>query len=145
LAVVGESRLLAFIESRRQVTIRLRLQSPVHILDFVEWPEQREPSMRNLWDGDIIRNRPGKPPRNANRIVGLSRVDSDKSGEGGIRTLVEKPAKTVLFSERGAESGAGAAIDPDLASLIHLWPDLPEAIRAEIVAIARGGGRRETQ
>ncbi len=39
----------------------------------------------------------------------------------------------------GAESGAveteKAPIDPDLARLIDTWPNLPEAIRAGIVAM----------
>ena len=41
----------------------------------------------------------------------------------------------------GAESGAvdteTAPINPDLARLINAWPDLPEAIRAGIVAMVR--------
>ena len=42
-------------------------------------------------------------------------------------------------NQGGAESGAvdteKAPIDPDLARLINAWPNLPEAIRAGIVAM----------
>jgi hypothetical protein len=67
----------------------------------------------------------------------LSRADSARSGEGGIRTPVEKPAKTPLFTEEGAKSGALAIIDPELATVVDAWPTLPEAVRAGMLAMVR--------
>jgi hypothetical protein len=62
-----------------------------------------------------------------------------RSGEGEIRTPVKTPAKTVLCSEGGAESGALATTDPALGTLIDAWPALPEAIRAGILAMVKAG------
>jgi hypothetical protein len=59
------------------------------------------------------------------------------NGEGRIRTLAQKPAKTVLFSEGGAESGAPTTLDPTLATLIDAWHELPQAIRAGIMAMVK--------
>jgi hypothetical protein len=74
----------------------------------------------------------------------VSLAASMKSGEGGIRTLHEIPAKTALAVEGGAKSGALAteprSIDPGLANLIDAWPTLPEAIRAGILALVRAAG-----
>ena len=55
----------------------------------------------------------------------------------------EKPAKTILFSEGGAESGALATVDPALATLIDAWPELPEAIRTGILAMVKAAARSE--
>ena len=49
----------------------------------------------------------------------------------------EKPAKTVLLSEWSAESGAMTTLDSTLATLVDAWPDLPDAIRAAIVAMVK--------
>jgi hypothetical protein len=47
------------------------------------------------------------------------------------------PAKTVLSSEDGAESGAVCKLDPALATVIRSWPKLPEAIRSGILAMVK--------
>ena len=39
-------------------------------------------------------------------------------------------------ADSGAESAETAPIDPDLAKLIDAWPDLPDAVRKGIVAMA---------
>lgn len=47
----------------------------------------------------------------------------------------------LLFNSGGAKCGAllpnSVAIDPDLPAVIDAWPDLPEAIKAGIVATVR--------
>jgi hypothetical protein len=48
----------------------------------------------------------------------------------------------VLSSKRGADSGALAAVDPSLATLIGAWPDLPKAIKAGILAMVNAAGCR---
>ena len=41
------------------------------------------------------------------------------------------------FSESGA---LGRCTDPDLRAVIDAWPDLPEAVKADIVAMVRAQG-----
>ena len=57
------------------------------------------------------------------------------------RTPRENPEKTTVSEQGGAESGAHAApmivSDPDLAAVVTTWPELPEAVRAGIVAMVR--------
>ena len=76
--------------------------------------------------------------------IGLWRIGRQASGEGGIRTTPETGYKTAFFAEGGAESGAPTLttpnIDPDLAALIDAWPNLPDAIRAGILAMIRAAG-----
>jgi len=61
------------------------------------------------------------------------------SGEEGIRTLPETPARTALSIDCGAESGAPDTqkrpIDHILAKIIDAWPTLPEPIRTAILAL----------
>jgi len=45
----------------------------------------------------------------------------------------------VLSSEGGAESGA---IEPLLATVVAAWPELPEALRAGIVAMVKTASGR---
>ncbi len=65
-------------------------------------------------------------------LEGLEPVNVTKRTDNELRDA-EDP--------RGAESGAvdteKVPIDPDLARLINAWPNLPEAIRAGIVAMVR--------
>jgi hypothetical protein len=62
-----------------------------------------------------------------------------QSGAGGIRPPVEKLAKSVLSSEGGAESGP---IEPLSATVVAAWPELPEAIKAGILAIVKAASGR---
>jgi hypothetical protein len=66
------------------------------------------------------------------------------SGGGGIRTPPENPGKTAFSEKGGADSGAvtlsNFSNDSDLALIINAWPNLPEAIRAGILAIIRAAG-----
>ncbi len=52
------------------------------------------------------------------------------------------PEKTTVSEPGGAESGVHAAPtavhDPDLAAVVKVWPKLPEAVRAGIVAMVKG-------
>jgi hypothetical protein len=63
------------------------------------------------------------------------------SGRAKIRTSVKKPENMDHLDQGGAESGALGARDvnlaPDLAEVVELWPTLPEAIRASILAMVR--------
>jgi hypothetical protein len=52
-------------------------------------------------------------------------------------TFADNPA---LLEPGGAESGAPATADPDLALLIAAWPKLPEPIRAGILAMIWAAG-----
>lgn len=65
---------------------------------------------------------------------------SSGSGGGGIRTTPEFPEETTLLERRGAESGALASTDPDLALLIKAWQNLPDPIKAGILAMVRAAG-----
>jgi hypothetical protein len=63
------------------------------------------------------------------------------SGEGGIRTLCEIHDESAVSALPGAESGASAVADlniaPELAALIDAWPRLPDPIKAGILALVR--------
>jgi len=62
----------------------------------------------------------------------------------GIEPPRENTGKTALPAESGAKSGTlGAHFGPaptDLRTVIDAWPTLPEAIRADIVAMVRTAG-----
>jgi len=63
-------------------------------------------------------------------------------GEGNERPP-RIPEKTHFSREGGAESGALADLsttpDPYLARLIEAWPDLPEAVRRDILEMIEAG------
>jgi hypothetical protein len=73
-----------------------------------------------------------------------SRGREKASGEGGIRTTRVFPEEPALPADRGAQSGAPATqtrpADPDLAALVVAWPNLPEPIKAGILAMIRAAG-----
>ena len=53
--------------------------------------------------------------------------------------------KTRVSETGGAESGAvgaeNAPIDPDLQTIIKRWPSLPEAVKADILAMVQPSGK----
>ena len=53
----------------------------------------------------------------------------------GIEPAIEFSGKTTLSVTGAAESGAVAAAD--LEALIAAWPTLPEAVKADILAMAK--------
>ena len=59
------------------------------------------------------------------------------SGGGGIRSDGKTPEKPQIVEASGAESGAPAGGDADLAAVIDAWRMLPKPIRAGIVAMVR--------
>jgi hypothetical protein len=76
----------------------------------------------------------------------LSTGPRRKNGEGGIRADSCNPLQNnQLRNLAQAGAAAGAAIEgdsgltaPDLAEVIRAWPGLPEAVRANIVAMVKG-------
>ena len=61
------------------------------------------------------------------------------NGEDRIRTPAENAGKTGVSDQSGAECGAlgaqNAPIDSDLAMVVKRWAGLPEAVRADILAM----------
>jgi len=55
------------------------------------------------------------------------------------------PGKTQIPGTGGAESGAvgskNAPIDPELQAVIDRWPDLPDALKAGILAMVQPSGK----
>jgi hypothetical protein len=55
--------------------------------------------------------------------------------------ITDFTGKTGFFQRSAAESGAGGAenrpLDPDLAVVVQAWPDVPETVRASILAMVR--------
>jgi len=80
--------------------------------------------------------RPGEPV--------FDRARSSPGEAAGIEPPRENTGKTALPAESGAKSGTlGAHFGPaptDLRTVIDAWPTLPEAIRADIVAMVRTAG-----
>ena len=71
-----------------------------------------------------------------------SRPGRIRTSDQGIMSQRVNPAKNAL-SQEGAALGAAvvhdnAPIDPDLQSIIERWPDLPDATKAEILAMVQG-------
>jgi hypothetical protein len=70
-------------------------------------------------------------------------------GDTGLEHLAKTPAKPKDSGRGGAESGAvspgfgpkpspaASSQDPDLATVAAAWPHLPEAIKADIVAVVK--------
>jgi len=61
------------------------------------------------------------------------------------RVTPENPEKNIHSEKRSAPGAAtepkNVPIDPDLAAIIERWADLPEAVRAGMVAMVRAVGR----
>ena len=68
-------------------------------------------------------------------------VQNVRSEEEGFEPPQDSPEKTTVSEQGGAQSGAHAAptavSDSDLGALISAWPELPEAVRAGIVAMVK--------
>jgi len=62
------------------------------------------------------------------------------NGAEEIRTPLEKPLKTALSQQGGAESVALSVTDPGLAAIIEAWSKLPEAMKAGILAMVKATG-----
>jgi hypothetical protein len=66
------------------------------------------------------------------------------SGGAGNRTCRDSQEKTALLEQGGAKSGAptfaNLSIAPELAALIDAWPNLPEPIKAGILALVQAAG-----
>ena len=62
--------------------------------------------------------------------------------EAGLGLSSKSSGKTGYSEKGGAESGALAcdsgAFDPDLAVVVKAWPDLPESVRRDILAMVEG-------
>ena len=48
-----------------------------------------------------------------------------------------------MRTESGTVDGEKTPSDPDLAQVVEAWPQLPEAIRAAVLAIVRNAGSRD--
>jgi hypothetical protein len=61
----------------------------------------------------------------------------------GIEPTRNSSKNTILSAEDGAKSGALEAdfrpLDPALAQIVDAWPNLPEAIRKAMLALAESG------
>ena len=57
----------------------------------------------------------------------------------GNRTTAENAGKTAIVPQSGAKSGALSAengsIDPDLEAIVKCWPNLPDPVKANIMAM----------
>jgi hypothetical protein len=56
----------------------------------------------------------------------------------GIEPAGESPRNPEIPEQAGAETGAPAAIAPDLAAVIAAWPTLPDPIRRALLALIGG-------
>jgi hypothetical protein len=88
--------------------------------------------MLRLLDG--FRERPG----NAKTFVTkhLRHAGQHWHGEGGIRTGGKTPKESATSTRGGAQSGA-LANNPQLASIFEAWNELPEAVKAGILAMTK--------
>ena len=64
----------------------------------------------------------------------ISQCVASEVGDTGLEPTGEFSGATTLSATGAAESGAVGA---DLESLIAAWPTLPEAVKANIVAMAK--------
>ena len=70
-----------------------------------------------------------------------------RTGDGGfaiIRQGPQNPRETGILENAGANAGALETklrhIDADLQAVIDAWPDLPEAVKSDIVAMVEPRG-----
>ncbi len=81
---------------------------------------------------------------NASLHLPVALVGAGEVPRRGAEHPAQTPRKKAISDQGGAESGAPDAPnalrrpnDPSLCRIIDTWPDLPEAIRAGIVAMVR--------
>ncbi len=61
-----------------------------------------------------------------------------KVAEEGLEPPQSFSKKTSCSSECGAEHGAlGASLDSDLATVVEVWHNLPDAVRAGVMAMVK--------
>jgi len=69
------------------------------------------------------------------------RIPHSKVPPRGVEQAANSTGKVIFLEVGGAECGAlgapSAPADPDLAELIQCWPDLSDAARAGVLAMAR--------
>ncbi|MCH7685408.1 MAG: hypothetical protein IH899_01785 [Planctomycetes bacterium] len=62
----------------------------------------------------------------------------------GLERTDDSTGNNVIQGQGGAESGAvgaqSALMDPDLRAVIEAWPELPDAVKAGILAMVRAAG-----
>ena len=75
----------------------------------------------------------------ANDDFWLAAAVTDQAYEEGTRNRdFRKSGETSFSHQGGAESGAhNAPIDADLQAIIEQWPELPDAVKAGIVAMVK--------
>ncbi len=65
-------------------------------------------------------------------------------GVTGLEQTAKTPGKSHLVHQSAAESGAVEAAngkcDPNLQLIVDRWPQLPDAIKAGIIAMVRAAG-----
>jgi len=79
--------------------------------------------------------------RYCQEFVAVPRAKKEKSTPRGVEQVKDSTGKTKSSQAGGAESGAlcvGLGLnDPDIAELVGCWADLPDAVRAGVVAMVR--------
>jgi hypothetical protein len=68
-------------------------------------------------------------------------VSANKLGVTGFEPALDFPEKLGVAPTGGAKSGALGARTPELADVAGIWPTLPEAIRAAILAMIQAARR----
>lgn len=62
-------------------------------------------------------------------------------GDTGLEHPDNSPMNDLVLEVGDAKSGAQLISDPDLATIIDAWNDLPDALKAGILAMIRSASR----